>query len=149
MKNILLLIPFVLIGIYLSCSTSDSSVCQDSATEFSLNEPFFLCYGSSAHFQDNQSFVIEFKEVYGDSRCASDAICVWEGRFDAGVKLTSGPNQQLDTLSKAGLGAHTAKDSVYFQNYKIQLLSTEPYPTLADGQIPLEEYKIKLVVAND
>lgn len=147
MKNTIRLLPFLLLAVFASCSESksDTTGCQCNGEIFTLNEPFFLNYGSEACFLNNESFTIQFKDVYGDSRCPSDAICVWEGRFDAGVVLKWNQEQNPDTLAKSGLAGTSARDSVFFHNYKIKLLSAEPYPAMATPTA-IEDYKLKLVI---
>ena len=94
---------------------------------------------------NNENFTIQFKDVYGDSRCPSDAICAWEGRFDAGLLLKLNHESSLDTLAKSGLAGTSARDSVFFHNFKIKLLSAEPYPAMS-SPISIADYKLKLVV---
>ena len=55
---------------------------------------------------------------------------------------------RLGQVGVAGLDADPKSDSTQFLNAKIKLLSVDPYPINADGPIPLEEYKIKLVVTS-
>lgn len=151
MKIYFLFFTSAALAFALSCSKSktDSQGCTGGVTDFQFGEPFTLCYGTTAHApDDNVSLSIKFDEVYGDSRCpmSPDILCVWEGRVDVGLELSFGQTTKTDTLSKGGLGADNAKDSTAFLDFKIKLLSVEPYPGGADGQIPKEDYKVKLVV---
>lgn len=150
MKTALLFLTTAVLALVLSCSKSktDSQGCTGGVTDFQFGEPFTLCYGTTAHApDDNVALAIKFDEVYGDSRCAMspDIQCVWEGRVDIGLKLSFGQNTKIDTLSKGGLGANNAKDSTSFLDFKIKLLSVEPYPN-STNPIPVEDYKVKLIV---
>ena len=151
MKNAALFFALALAVIAANCSKSDNketSVCENGVTEFALNEPFYLCYGTEANLEGDESFVLSFHTLYGDSRCPIDslALCVWEGRADVGFTATISDVSQSDTLSAAGLSNPTFSDSTIFANYKIKLLAIEPYPTAANSPIPKEDYKIKLLV---
>lgn len=149
MKISLLFFTSAALALALSCSKSktDSQGCTDGVTDFQFGQPFTLCYGTTAHApDDNVSLSIKFAEIYGDSRCPKDVFCFWEGRVDVGLELSFGQTTRTDTLSKSGLSADNAKDSTAFLDFKIKLLSVEPYPDDADGQIPKEDYKVKLVV---
>jgi hypothetical protein len=150
MKNIPLFAMLLLIAYAVSCSKSDdqeTSVCG-GVSEFLLNEPFYLCYGTEAQLTGDESFVVSFHSLYGDSRCPLDslALCFWEGRADAGFTATISDVSQSDTLSAAGLSNAAVFDSTLFSNYKIILLAIEPYPTAANSPIPQEDYKLKLIV---
>lgn len=149
MKNALLFVIFAVAFGMAGCSKSkkDSAPCTGSDVSFTNNVPFTLCYGATAHGQDDiQTPEVKFFDVFGDSRCPSDVICVWQGRVDVGVTCTFGSTVLSDTLSLGGLGADPKSDSTQLLNTKIKLLSVDPYPINANGPTPLEEYKIKLVV---
>ncbi|MBK7937040.1 MAG: hypothetical protein IPJ82_08060 [Lewinellaceae bacterium] len=151
MKNALLPVVFFAIAGFIACSRSksDSAVCTGSATTFQLDEPFFLCYDATVQGQDdNEPLAIHFYEVSGDSRCASDVDCVWQGRVDIGLSLSKGQAALKDTLYLGGLNDNPTSDSTLFAGYKIKLLRVDPYPTYATDPIPNEEYKIKLVVSS-
>ena len=147
MKNTIRLLLFLLLAVFTCCteSQSDANGCPCAGEKFALNEPFFLGYGSEACYMNNENFTIQFKDVYGDSRCPSDAICAWEGRFDAGLLLKLNQESSLDTLAKSGLAGTSARDSVFFHNFKIKLLSAEPYPAMS-SPISIADYKLKIVV---
>lgn len=151
MKNTLFFFALVLAVIAANCSKSDGpnpAACDGGATEFVLDQPFYLCYGTEAHLEGDDSFIVSFHAFYGESRCPIDslALCVWEGRADAGFAATISNLTQLDTLSAAGLSNPAFSDSTIFANYKIKLLAIEPYPTAANSPIPKEDYKLKLLV---
>lgn len=151
MKNAVLFFAFALAIVAANCSKSDKkgvSTCEDGVTEFTLDEPFYLCYGTEANLEGDESFVLSFHALYGESRCPIDslALCVWEGRADVGFTATISDVSQSDTLSAAGLSNPTFSDSTIFANYKIRLLAIEPYPTAANSPIAKEDYKIKLLV---
>lgn len=151
MKNAALFFALALAVVAANCSKSDNketSVCENGVTEFALNEPFYLCYGTESHWTEDANFTVEFKDVLGDSRCPIDslALCAWEGRADVGLYLNIHDFSRLDTFSAPGLSAAQVFDSTLFSGYKVILLAVEPYPTAANSPIPKEDYKLKLLV---
>lgn len=151
MKNIHFIFTLFLLVYAASCSKSDKSntnVCSDGDTEFTIGEPFYLCYGTEAHWTEDANFTVKFHDIFGDSRCPIDslALCVWQGRADAGLRLDIHDFTRLDTLSAEGLSNATVFDSTEFSGYKIKLLAIEPYPTATNSPIPQKDYKLKLLV---
>ena len=150
MKQILFLALPLLTVIAANCSKSDNlstSTC-DGDTEFILGEPFTLCYGVDAHLIGNDDFIASFHTLYSDSRCPLDslALCVWQGRADAGFTVSLGQLGASDTLSIGGLGEDPVSDSMSFLSYKVKLLAIEPYPTSVASPVPTEDYKLKLLI---
>ncbi len=150
MKNAFFFFALSLVVAATNCSKSgdENSATCGNTTEFALNEPFYLCYGTEAHFNNEAQFTLRFDSLFGDSRCVLDslALCAWEGRADAGLRLDIFDFTRLDTFSAAGLSNAAVFDSTEFSGYKIKLLAIEPYPTAANSPIPKEDYKIKLLV---
>jgi hypothetical protein len=151
MKNTLFISLLLLVVYAVSCSKSDeqpTNTCSDGDTEFSLDEPFYLCYGTEATWTEDANFTVRFQDLIGDSRCPIDslALCVWEGRADAGLRLNVHDFTRTDTVSAAGLSNAAVFDSTEFSGYKVKLLAIEPYPTAANSPIPKEDYKLKLLV---
>ena len=150
MKNTLLMITALIWIGFSACSKSktDQAACTGGATTFQGNEPFFLCYGTSAKGQDgNITLKVQFDEVFEDSRCPNDVVCVWQGRVDVGISCTIGNFTTSDTLRLGGLDGPPTSDSTIFQGYKIKLLKVDPYPEMAGTTIPAEDYKIRLLVS--
>jgi len=151
MKNALILPVCIVLAGMAGCSKSksDASVCTGGANTFQPGQPFPLCYGTTAEGQDdNTTLTIHFDDIAGDSRCASDVICVWQGRVDVALSYTLGQEGAKDTLSLGGLDGDPTADSTMFAGYKIKLLKVDPYPAHAASPIPKEEYKIKLLVTH-
>ncbi|MBV6441240.1 MAG: hypothetical protein EPGJADBJ_02921 [Saprospiraceae bacterium] len=150
MKKTLFISLTLLAAFATACSKSDNgnSTACGGVTEFSLGEPFLLCYGVNAHLEGNDNLIVSFHTLYGDSRCPMDslALCVWQGRADAGFTISMGQIGKSDTLSIGGLSADPVSDSTSFLDYKIKLLAIEPYPTAVNSPIPQEDYKLKLLV---
>jgi hypothetical protein len=151
MKNTLLMSLPLLAILAVSCSKSnkeETPVCNGGVTEFNLDEPFYLCYGTEAHWTEDANFTVKFNDIFGDSRCPNDSLilCVWQGRADAGVVSSIWDFSQTDTLSAEGLSNAAIFDSTVFSNYKIELLAIEPYPTATNSPIPQEDYKLKLLI---
>lgn len=151
MKNSLFVFSILLTVLAVHCTKSNeqqSSICSGSVTEFKLDEPFYLCYGTEANWSEDANFTVKFQDLIGDSRCPVDslALCVWEGRADAALALNIHDFSRLDTLSAAGLSNAAVFDSASFSGYTIKLLAIEPYPTATNSPIPQEDYKLKLLI---
>lgn len=80
---------------------------------------------------------IEFKD-YTDSRCPSDAICVWEG--EAEVYLQAESNGQSESFFLNGLG----DDTIVF-GHTIELIDLQPYPE-SGVEVPFKNKEVKLKV---
>jgi len=78
-----------------------------------------------------------------DSRCPSDVVCVWEGKADVTIDVTS-PVKGSVMLSTY----NHLKDTL--GNYSFELIDVSPYP-ISTKTIKLEEYNItlKIVELND
>ena len=120
--------------------------CTDSINEsaynsFDLNDTLTIEYNQIL-YNEEEDISIKFESLVGDSRCAIDAICVWEG--DAEVKFSLKKN---DTLFDFSL--HTAKN--YFSTdtlilgYRVELIDIYPYPQ-SNVNYNLEEYSAKIII---
>jgi hypothetical protein len=148
MKKSSLLLLTGLLALTAACSkkqTESDNACPGGADSFIIGQPFTLCYGTSASLEAGANLVVRFDALLDDSRCPSDVTCAWQGRADARLVTTLG-SSQTDTLSAEGLTEAPVLDSALFSGYKIRLLAIEPYPVNATGPVPVEDYKLKLVV---
>ncbi len=76
---------------------------------------------------------VSFERVVSDSRCPTDAVCVWAGEVIVELKVDGGSRQL-----RPGESATTA-------GHRVSLVRVEPYPSSA-AAISRENYRATLVV---
>lgn len=106
---------------------------------FELGTPFLLVPGAQYDCSDcNVS--VSFTKVVSDSRCPSDAICVWAGM--AVVELAVDIEGENSTILLATVGEN---NHITLGGYLFSLGEVSPYPTL---QNPIEQrdYRITLTI---
>lgn len=130
-----------------NCSKSKQDGCAGSATTFQLNEPFILCWGSTASQAGQPDFTIKFEDLVEESRCPTDVICIQAGRASVSIVLHKATEGKSDTLSLGDYFGTAHSDSTTFGTYKIKLLEVLPAP-VSTAQTPEEEYKVKLLITN-
>ena len=97
----------------------------------SLDNPFTLKVGERIRlYPDNLQ--VGFQKVISDSRCPSNARCIWEGIADLQLWLLK---PGLDTVyvkasirgyvTKSNTDGHVAVDAL---GYRIKVLQLDPYP---------------------
>lgn len=141
MKNSL----FALVTLFVCFGCPSPQHCD---VKFDLNESFTLRHGAIACLK-NGDFTVQFTEVSGDSRCPVGVQCIWAGRADVVLSLTSGVETQAvktqsitlasGDFSQGGVGEAT------FEGYTIRLENVEP-PARAGQPIQQKDYSVKLVV---
>lgn len=105
-----------------------------------LGSQFRLAPGSSGRLGDGGLEVV-FREVSGDSRCPTDAECVWGG--DGTVVLTT----SIANAAPARHEVHTAvqpKDFIV-DGYRIELVALDPKP-VSSRTIAPADYRADLRV---
>ena len=97
-------------------------------------------YGKMVNLGD---FAIKFKEVVTDSRCPSDANCIWAGEAIIKVELYKDGNFIEEKEVKfSGTGNSR---SLFSSNEKDFLAySLSPYPKAANGRIEKKDYCLNL-----
>ncbi len=126
--------------------------CEDNsfAPEYQrLDDPFALKVGNRVTLHPD-NFQIGFQKVISDSRCPSDAVCVWEGIADTQIwLLKSGADSIFINLSilgyvtKSSTSRHIAVDTL---GYRIKLLQLDPYPKTTPRPAP-SEYNAMILVS--
>jgi hypothetical protein len=117
---LLLLTTWVTLGL-LQCT-------KDEATSNSLLEVNLS--GSRKVNVNGATLQVAFRQL-NDSRCPTEAACIWQGEATASIELqeTSSTKQQVSLC----LGA-CRNDSAFVQlgahTYLLKLLAVEPYPSL-------------------
>jgi hypothetical protein len=100
---------------------------------------FELTVGETARLPD-QDIAVEFRGVTADSRCPSDATCVWAGDAALAFRLTGLPGIQDTTL-------HTTLDPKLLTRgtTTLEVLGLSPTP-LSSTSIDPKSYRVRLRV---
>jgi hypothetical protein len=76
-----------------------------------------------------------------DSRCPSNATCIWAGTIAAKVELTDGTTTQTLRLGyEKPYGADSVAVVLASQRYWLRLLDAKPYPTTTNGSQPRQAF---------
>jgi len=108
--------------------------------EVALNTEFTLAVGQSVALA-GEDLSIAFVEVIADSRCPSDAICIWLGEASCLLEFTDDAATHRKVLTQPGLSAPVTTD---YARYEI-VFDLQPYPT-ADNPIKSEDYRLHLTI---
>ena len=108
----------------------------------SLGQQFSLSIGQSAQIE-GEDLQIKFVEVVEDSRCPTDATCIWEGRVSVAVEIKEDNSPYKMVLIQPGM-----TDQYSEETYKEYLFTfkVEPYPEV-DEEIAVTEYRLLLTVS--
>lgn len=109
-------------------------------------------YGSSIQVTglSSQSLTIQVDKIE-DSRCPTNAVCIWMGIAKATLKLTEGTQTADVVLSIPGCSSCNpeikSKETVSLgsNQYALTLQAISPYPE-AGKETPLKDYKVKVQV---
>lgn len=130
MKTIAL--GFILTGfLFVSCNKEIGS------SDFSLGNEVNFQIGSS-YFANDNALKFKISEI-NDSRCPSDVVCVWAGKADVKIELSS-PLSSTITLNTWNNQTDT------IGNYSFKLVGVSPYP-VSTKIIKTEDYDVKLIIA--
>jgi hypothetical protein len=113
-----------------------------SCDEETISESFSIGLESKFKINNNyqsldNSLDFSITEI-NDSRCPSDVVCVWEGKADVKIEVTS-PVKGSITLSTYNHLRDTIGD------YSFELKDVAPYP-VSTKTIKLEEYNVTLKI---
>jgi hypothetical protein len=120
-----------------------AAACQHSpaAPTAPLDQDIILAPGQRVEVDD--SVVLEFQAVVGDSRCPGDALCITGG--DATVRLearrTTGERPQLLDLHTGDLAP------VRYLTYTVALVELAPYPFSSLPPIAPGDYRVTVRVS--
>ena len=132
------LLFFFMVLLFQACDhQNDENDNRDSCEEMAPDD---VCV-----FDDE--FSIRFVEVFADSRCPTDVVCVWEGQAEIELEyLKNDIVMKTDTLNvrpgmlEAGVGQ--------FEKYHIELIKLDPYPDDSFNNIPQEDYRLTMNVSD-
>lgn len=112
-----------------SCSSSPTVPSVEPVSEF------VLAVGDAAQVSTT-GLRVQFERVVGDSRCPSDAICIWAGDAELAVTVTR-PGHGKEVLSLRTVGTESR---AVIGDWALSLTRLEPYPQ-GSKPIPPGDYK--------
>ncbi|MCK5576695.1 MAG: hypothetical protein KAI14_00105 [Dehalococcoidales bacterium] len=118
------------------------SSCGPPVARIGFGQEFSLHIGQSATIAGD-NLEITFDSVIEDSRCATGATCVWEGRVKSIVEITDGDSTNKIILTQLGLTDLYAEQD--YGIYKIAF-TVNPYPEL-EQEIAEDEYRLVMVIS--
>ena len=108
-----------------------------------LDQDFELSPGATATIDDG-ALSLTFDKVAGDSRCPSDAQCIWAG--NGAVVLTIAPSGA--SSYSVQLNTTLTPNTATAGTYRISLAGLKPYPKQGSA-IPAASYIATLRIAKD
>jgi|APHig6443717497_1056834.scaffolds.fasta_scaffold275570_1 hypothetical protein len=139
-------LPFIfalLLVLFLSNCSKDNELTGDST--FKLNDTLELAIDKSA-INNEEQLTISIDSVLSDSRCPSDAICVWEGNAEVRFLLNNDGKKTKFILNSHG-GDNYPSDTV-IAGYNIELVALRPYP-VSTSKISNSEYVADLLIKKE
>lgn len=134
MKTSLLYFTVLTILLFISCDR------QEISNTFTLGiEKSFKINGE--YRSDDNSVKFEITAI-NDSRCPSDVECIWAGKADVSIDVTSPVSGSL-VLSTLNNNIYKSTDTL--GNYSFQLIDVSPYPVSTET-INLEDYEVSLKI---
>jgi hypothetical protein len=111
--------------------------CVGPSTEVPLDQDFDITLGTSITVSGTAQR-ITFEAVEEDSRCPSDAVCVWAGNARISLRVTGTPG---DSAVKLNTGLEPRVVTV--GEFRLELRSLTPVPR-AGATTPATEYRATL-----
>jgi hypothetical protein len=125
----------ILITVFFSCK-------KETHTSIEFGQPFFISPGTKVSANSNE-LLLSFEKVASDSRCPSNAMCVWLGVAELNLTLTKKGTSYPFSLYTTDFKEYYTDTTV--AGYSIQLKSLLPYP-LAGTNIQQKEYKAEIII---
>lgn len=129
MKKLLFLL---IISLTLSCQNSTSSI------QPKLGEEFKIEFGKQLTIPA-EGINIQFNDVLVDSRCPEGVTCVWAGNAEIIIQLND---------TEGNLNTYETPKQIQISEYKIQLLSLNPYPK-ENVKLEDKDYSAKLLISKN
>ncbi len=109
------------------------SACDESTVEF----------GTVIELEEGMTVVMADKSVISltevnDSRCPTDATCIWEGRAEAVIKIES-PNVEDEVILN-----DVEKASVDLSDYRFEFVELTPFPDVNAASVVNKVLKFKI-----
>lgn len=134
MKTTFFLAALALLMTAASCDQSDIQT-----DPFELGAPFLLAPGEQYNCLDCDVST-SFTKVISDSRCPSDAICVWAGMAEVELSVETEEESRVILLATVG-----ENNRIMVGGYLFSLGAVNPYPSL-ENPIAQSDYRITLTV---
>jgi hypothetical protein len=116
--------------------------CDDEPAGPKPGEVFTLTVGERAILEAIDTS-LRFLVVSSDSRCPSQAQCVWAG--DGAVVLEIAPTDADAAKDTLHTNPESGPRAVALASYELELLRLDPYPE-TPGSIPSDQYRATLVL---
>jgi hypothetical protein len=113
--------------------------------EFSLNEPLTLSGGQDGLIP-RENLRLRFAEVLEDSRCPTQVECFWTGQARIAIAVQPGDSDSTTVEFNTNPAPGQTVKVADVRQYRIELLSLEPYPQTPEDPIPFEDYRASLIV---
>lgn len=107
-----------------------------------LGQEFTLSIGQSAQIE-GENLQVRFQEVIEDSRCATGATCIWEGRVSLAVEIKDNGSPYKMVLIQSGMNNQYASET--YKAYQLTF-KVHPYPELGTD-IDTDDYRLLLTVS--
>lgn len=116
------------------CQSGDSSVVCAR-----LGEPFDIRVGQTAYIADTR-FSLDVTGIPEDSRCPSDAVCVWAGNARVALVLRDGNAEREDAVN-----SFVEPRAAEHAGYRVMLDAVSPVP-VSSRSISQAAYVVRLRV---
>jgi len=107
-----------------------------------LDQEFTLSVGQSAQIE-GEDLQIRFEEVIEDSRCATGATCIWEGRVSLAIEIKDNGSPYKMVLIQSGMNNQYASET--YKAYQLTF-KVNPYPELGKD-IATDDYQLLLTIS--
>ncbi len=107
-----------------------------------LGQEFTLSIGQSAQIE-GENLQVRFEEVLEDSRCATGATCIWEGRVSIAVEINDNGSPYKMVLIQSGMNNQYVSET--YKAYQLTF-KVNPYPELGTD-IATGDYQLLLTVS--
>lgn len=126
------------------CTTTGTGLarCQSGASSIvcaGLGAPFDMRVGQTAYIADTR-FSLDVTGISEDSRCPSDAVCVWAGNARVTLLLRADDSERDDAVNTT-----VEPRAAEHAGYRVVLDAVSPTP-VSTRAIPPGEYVVRLRV---
>jgi len=124
-----ILISLLIIVLVASCGSEKATNTDKNNPNYKVaNNPFELHIGETATLE-TENLEVTFESLLGDSRCAADVTCIWEGQAEIRLRVvdgTTGDTSYVPLIRRPGQIPITAvKDTL---GLRFAFVELDPYP---------------------
>jgi hypothetical protein len=137
MKKLIQLMAALAFTLFIACQKDNSSTLPSSPRAVNLLDTLSIKMSETVFSGD---FSIRLDSIVDDSRCPSNAVCIWSGLADAKLMVKKGVDSQIVRVK-----TFNKMDTVTVFNRLIRIINASPYPS---GVTPIQQkdYVVRLVV---